>query len=144
MASLQTANTASRKNVALSKRVLAVLDRIGVCASSACAVHCLLLPFLITALPFMGLSVLASSAFELSMIGFSILLASASFCWGSRLHGEWRTLLFVLSALMLFIFGHDIEGPLHWVVMAIGGFSLAAGHLVNRRLCRTCTECADH
>lgn len=133
-----------QKNRLGSKRILAVLDRIGVCASTACAVHCILLPFIITALPFLGLSVLASSTFELAIIGFSVTLATLSFCWGSRLHGQRRTFLFVLSALMLFIFGHDVEGPLHWVVMAIGGCALAAGHLVNRRLCNTCTQCDDH
>ena len=92
----------------------------------------------------MGLSILASSTFEIAIIGFSVTLATLSFCWGTRLHGQRRTLLFVLSALVLFFFGHDLEGPMHWVVMAIGGASLAAGHLVNRRLCNSCTECAGH
>ena len=139
-----TATTPMNQQVETSKRVLSVLDRVGACASTACAVHCILLPFLITALPFVGLGVLASTAFELSMIGFSVTLATLSFCWGSRLHGEWRTLLFVLSALALFLFGHEVEGPLHWVVMAIGGGALATGHFINRKLCRTCTQCDAH
>ncbi|NDC38926.1 MAG: MerC domain-containing protein [Proteobacteria bacterium] len=134
----------SRSRSDAAERLLSVLDRVGACASTACALHCILLPFLITALPFVGLSVLASSAFELSIIVLSVTLATLSFCWGSRLHGEWRTLLFLLAAVMLFLFGHDIEGPMHWVVMGIGGFALAAGHLVNRRLCRSCKECEDH
>lgn len=144
MSSSSSLSSASSRQLEDSKRVLSILDRVGACASTACAVHCLLLPFLITALPFVGLGVLASSTFELSMIGFAITLATLSFCWGSRLHGEWRTLLFVLSAAALFLFAHEVEGPLHWVVMAIGGAALATGHFVNRKLCNSCKQCEAH
>jgi len=127
--------------VETSKRILSVLDRVGACASTACALHCVLLPFVITALPFLGLSVFASSAFEMGMIVFTVALATFSFCWGGKLHGEWRTLLLVLAALTLFAFGHELDGTLHRVVMALGGVSLATGHILNRRLCKSCKQC---
>ncbi len=119
----------------------AILDRVGAGASLACAIHCVALPFVVTALPFLGLGFLASNPFELGMICFTVSLATVSFCWGSRLHGEWRTLLFVLSALLLFLIGHEVEGQLHWIVMGIGGLALASGHFLNMKLCSSCKQC---
>jgi hypothetical protein len=142
MSSIQS--IASGITVEESKKTVATLDRVGACISFACALHCILLPFVITALPLIGLGIVASSQFEVAIIGLSITLATASFCWGSRIHGKRRTLLFLLAALLLFFVGHDLDGSMHWIVMSLGGVSLAAGHLINRRLCRSCEQCHDH
>ena len=123
---------------------LAILDSIGGTISFACAVHCLLLPFIVTLLPLLGLTFLAHSVFEVFMISLSLTLATASFCWGSRVHGEWKTILFVAAAAVLFFFGHEASGAYHWTFMGIGGLALASGHYLNHRLCQTCTSCDDH
>ena len=142
MSSIQS--IASTVSVEDSKKTVAALDRVGACVSFACALHCILLPLVITALPLIGLGIVATSQFEAAIIGLSITLATASFCWGSRIHGKRRTLLFLLAAVLLFFVGHDLEGSMHWIVMSLGGFSLATGHIINRRLCRSCEQCSNH
>lgn len=139
-------------------RTLSRLDCIGTCVSLACAVHCMALPFVLYLLPFLGLSLLAEDQFEIAIIAVSLLIAVTSLCWGARIHHKRRTLLFVLVAAAFFILARTIgvnehlttghlsveqhHSPLHWYLMALGGLSLAAGHLLNRRLCRSCPSCA--
>ena len=41
-----------------------MLDRIGITATSLCALHCIMLPILLPALPLLGLGFLADHAWE--------------------------------------------------------------------------------
>jgi hypothetical protein len=44
--------------------------------------------------------------------------------------------------LMAFASAHAIEtDPFHALLMGFGGLLLASAHLLNRKLCRTCTSC---
>jgi len=133
--------TSATKSPSLEK-----LDTLGTFLSSACAVHCIATPFVLTALPFLGLSFLAHGAFDLIMISVAVTLACLSLCWGHRQHGSYKTFLFVVAALSFFGLGHLFEeSSAHAMFMALGGVSLASGHLLNRKLCRSCHNCcADH
>ena len=126
------------------KHRLAIVDKVGTCISLTCAVHCMALPLIITILPFMGLGFLAGGTFEFGMIFFSLTLATMSLCWGTRIHGNRQILLFILAALIFFLTGHSIESHWHWIFMAVGGTSLAFGHILNNRLCRSCPDCSGH
>ncbi len=157
---------------ATGHRSRSLLDSVGGTLSFACALHCVALPFIITLLPLIGLSFLAHSLFELIMIGIALTLATASFCWGVRIHGQWKLLLFIAAAAALFASGmslldhsilsgdghshtstlllgdisalHFSSETLHWVLMGIGGLTLALGHFLNDRLCRSCSSCTTH
>ena len=107
----------------------------------ACAIHCVLIPFVITLLPLLGLSFLEHSNFELVMVGIAVSLATLSMCWGARLHGKKRAFILIAAALSLFIAGHEAPSEYHWYLMGMGGFCLVAAHILNRKLCRTCTSC---
>lgn len=49
-----------------------VLDKLGILASVACAVHCAVLPLVITVLPLIGMEFLANEWVEISMICLAI------------------------------------------------------------------------
>jgi hypothetical protein len=123
-------------------RTVGRIDRVGSCLSFACAVHCVLIPFVVTLLPLLGLGFLKHSAFEVVMVVIAVSLATLSLCWGSRIHGKKRTLFFVLGAVILFIAGHEAPFSYHWTLMGLGGLCLVGGHLLNRRLCRSCQDCS--
>lgn len=120
---------------------LRCLDVVGSTASLCCAVHCIALPLVITLLPVLGLGFLSSEGFEWGMIAVSITLATLALCWGRRVHGNSRTLYAIPVAVLLFIFAQTFHGDGHWICMALGGTALAAGHLLNRRLCCKCSHC---
>ncbi len=126
----------------VSAKRIGFLDKLGSCVSFACAIHCLAIPLVVTFLPLIGLSFLKESSFEIGMIIFAVTLAALSLCWGVRIHGEKKTLGLVLAALIFFLSGHAFDdSAAHWVFMAFGGFCLVGGHLLNRKLCKSCLAC---
>ena len=54
------------------------LDKIGICTSTICAIHCLVTPILVILLPFAGWTFLEKETFEISLLVFSLLLAATS------------------------------------------------------------------
>ncbi|HVF61754.1 MAG TPA: MerC domain-containing protein [Thermoanaerobaculia bacterium] len=123
----------------------AAVDRLGRWSSAlalGCALHCLAMPLVLTFLP------LASTAFRLDhgverlLVGASALLGSASLCWGFRRHRRHGVLLLLAVALAAIAAGllatHE---PWEAALVTAGTAVLAAGHLLNRRLCRACSTC---
>ena len=128
-----------------TEKVFARIDKVGACLSLACAMHCILMPFVLTLLPLLGLGLLAHSKFEIGMFIATVTLASASLCWGTTKHKESRILLFVVAAVVLFyLAGFSAHDRQESIYVAIGGICLAAGHIINRRLCNSCKECCKH
>ncbi len=49
-------------------------DALGISASLACAVHCVVLPLLVTSLPVFGINIIHNKAFEIFMILIALLI----------------------------------------------------------------------
>jgi hypothetical protein len=121
------------------------LDRAGAVASLTCAVHCALMPLVITLLPLMGLSFLADERMEWALLGVSALLGSSSLCLGYREHRKRQALLILSLGLTALVMGrvleeHHLEAA-GVVGVVLGGCTVAAAHFVNRRLCQSCRSC---
>ena len=101
------------------------------------------MPLVVTLLPLGVLAFLADEGFERALIIGPLVLAGASFCWGYCQHGRWRILLILAAAAVLLMAVRPLANET-WepVAAALGGFGLAAGHWLNRRLCRSCRNCA--
>ncbi len=124
------------------------LDRAGATASFLCAIHCALMPFVVTMLPLLGLSFLASEPVEWALLLSSATLGSLSLCAGFKEHGSRRVFALLGIALALLVAGrifHEhhlgVWGP---VFMVMGGFTMMGAHLFNQMLCRSCRKCSDH
>ena len=121
------------------------LDRAGATASFLCAIHCALMPLVITMLPLLGLSFLASEPVEWALLAASATLGSWSLCLGFRQHRSRRVFMVLGVALALLLAGrlfHEhhfgIWGP---VLMVFGGLAMMSAHLLNHRLCHACQRC---
>ena len=124
------------------------LDKAGATASFLCAIHCALMPFVITILPLLGLSFLASEPVEWSLLATSAVLGTSSLCVGFREHKSRRVFAILGIALALLVAGrifHELHigywGP---VFMVLGGFSMMGAHLFNQALCHSCRRCSSH
>ncbi len=135
--------------------LVGALDKIGALTSSACAVHCILLPFVLTFLPLFGLGFFATSAYEIGFIGFSLMLAAVSFALGCRIHGKIHAIACLMAAMLCFGLAHSFVGDpaadnhenfelFHASLMSLGGALIALGHLFNRKLCKSCDSCSGH
>lgn len=101
---------------------------------SACAVHCVIMPFAIGALPLVGLGVLVSSWFEWSMVGSAALLGGAAlaFTYG-RAHRSKKPAAFFIAGLSIIVSSQlilDHASALHAAAAVVGaGLMYFAGRL---------------
>lgn len=121
------------------------LDKAGATASLTCAVHCAAMPLVITLLPLLGLTFLADERLEWGLLGLSALLGVSSLCLGFREHGRRSALAILAVGLSLMALGRISEerqwGCASVLVVVFGGSTIAASHLLNRRLCHACRRC---
>lgn len=120
------------------------LDRLGMTASTLCAIHCALVPVFLTALPLLGLEFLANEWVEIAMIVVSAILGTLSLSLSYRKQHRKLLPFFVLFTGFALIGAGHFSGldKLEPILIPLGGFIVAAAHLVNWRLNRTCTH--DH
>lgn len=116
------------------------LDRIGITASTLCAIHCAALPFLITVLPLWGMGFLANEAVEITMIAFSLMIGIWSLSAAYRKqHCRITPILVLITGFACIAFGHfsGVE-LLEPVLIPIGGLTVAAAHYINLRMLKSC------
>jgi hypothetical protein len=121
-----------------------VLDRLGMSASLACAVHCAVLPLLLAALPAIGLAWLDSAWVDWTMVALAAVIALRAHRGGFRLHRSCLPsgvavagLLAIVTTICL------LKGSAsHHYVQASGAVVVASSHFLNRHLCRNCKACS--
>jgi len=102
------------------------------------------LPLLVGVLPLLGLGFFVGDGIEKIFVTTSIIIAVSSFSWGFRYHRRFHIFVFLVSAVALISIGWlGIDELYETPIVISGTLVLAAGHFLNRRLCRLCKECAD-
>jgi hypothetical protein len=118
------------------------LDRVGMVASCACAVHCALMPVVFGVLPLIGLGVLADERAEWLLVGVAIVIGAASLLPSYfRHHGRATPLLVFAAGLTLVSVGKTLseeDAMLETLFVVPGALAVALAHFVNRRFCRAC------
>jgi ABC-type Mn2+/Zn2+ transport system ATPase subunit len=98
----------------------------------------------VTTFPLAGIGFLADERIETVFLSMSVLLAGASLTWGFRIHRQQGVLFTLGSAAILILTGRFFLAGLYEIVLVATGVGLlAAGHLLNLRLCRTCLLCQE-
>ena len=125
-----------------SSTLLGRVDRIGAAVSFACAIHCMATPLVIIVLSLVGISAEVHDSMHALLVAGSIALATASLCWGFRVHRD-RRLFMVLGGAVAFIIPAQFlaTGIQETGLMVAGAGMLVIAHLLNRRLCETCFHC---
>lgn len=126
----------------IPQNILGKLDKLGMTASTACAIHCALVPLLISFLPLWGLSFLAEEWVELGMIGLAVILGLMSLGFSYMRHHRRGLPLLILSAGFVLVFTGHFFGTemLEPVLIPLGGFIIAAAHFANWRFMRSCSH----
>lgn len=122
------------------------VDRLGVFASVACLIHCLLLPLLVPLLPLLA-GVAETESVHEGLLVFLSCCALLAFVPGYRTHRALSVLVFgTLGVLLLAggVLAHELPllRGLDTPLTSIGGLVLISTHLANLRLCRRCPVCA--
>lgn len=128
-------------------RVPDALDRVGATASLMCALHCAIMPLVITLLPLIGLQFLAQEWVEWLLVASAAIIGVTSLCFGFKKHQSWQALHLLGVGLTMIVLGRVWErhSNAHWAVpvLVLGGCTVAGSHVLNQYLCRTCQKCAS-
>lgn len=145
-----TATLTAMPPPAVSPRRVAVLaDRVGATASLLCAVHCMLLPFVLALLPLIGLEFLAGHTFERVFVACAAALAGTSIITAYRRHRRPHALYLMAPGIALLVFGIIIDIDQHIVIhtasVVTGGLLVASAHVTNLVLSHRhhCAHCSD-
>ncbi|MFN8059069.1 MAG: MerC domain-containing protein [Vicinamibacterales bacterium] len=125
---------------------LGAAHRAGLFASSACAIHCAVTPFLVSLLPLFGVQTLLDQRLEWFLVGVAVALGGWTIVPAYRRHHH-RTSPVVLfgigAALMVgarLLVAHGT--PMEFPVSVAGALCLVAAQTLNARFRHTCP--CDH
>jgi hypothetical protein len=111
-------------------------DALGIATSVACAIHCALLPVLISTLPFFGINLLHNAFFEWGMIGLACLIGSFALRHGYTKHHRSLFPLCIFYTGFIFLVLKQFFASLEYWFLAIAVTSIVSAHYYNFRLCR--------
>ena len=116
-----------------------MLDRIGITATSLCALHCILLPVLLPALPLLGLSFLADHQWEhFFLIVTAILGTFALFSGFRKYHRRIYPFYLLFLGITIYWIKHDFSEALEPFFIILGASLIVAAHVINLKLCNNC------
>jgi carbon starvation protein CstA len=122
-------------------------DKFAIVLSMLCAIHCLLLPLLLVALPSIGALQLQNEAFHFWMLATVIPTSIYALTIGCKKHQRYRLLSWGISGLILMLmavfFGHDIAGESgEKTLTLLGAILVVVAHWGNFRRCQQHTSCS--
>lgn len=122
---------------ALTQIAKNLLDKIGIAVTSLCAIHCLLLPFLLPLLPMFGAEFLANELYEdILLISTMILGSFALYSGYKRYHNRLYPFVMLYVGGIIYWQKHFHGETLEPVIIAVGAGLVVLAHIVNMKLCR--------
>jgi len=111
-------------------------DAFGIAASVACAIHCAVLPLILSSLPLFGINIIENQGFEFLMIALAFVVGVYSLYHGRKKHHHsyYPMVLFAAGIGLLFIKSllHS-----HSLMLLLPAVSLVViAHYLNYKLCR--------
>ena len=111
-------------------------DALGISASLACAIHCAVLPLLLTSLPIFGIDIIENLAFEYFMIFLAFAIGAWSMYHGYRKHHHSLVPFFVFLGGILFLVFKQIWHQHQLWFLPIAVVLIISAHVINYRSCR--------
>jgi drug/metabolite transporter (DMT)-like permease len=110
-------------------------DAFGIGTSVACAIHCALLPVLVSTLPIFGINIIHNSFFEWGMIGLAFVVGSYSLFHGFIKHHRSFYPVIIFSVGFIFLVLKQFFHQFEYLFLAIAVLLIISAHYYNYRLC---------
>ena len=111
-------------------------DALGITTSVACAIHCAILPMVLSTLPIFGIDIVDNMVFEYFMIVLAMVIGAYSLWHGFRKHHHSFTPLIVFCIGILLLFAKQIWHSYQFWFLPIAVILIISAHLMNYRSCR--------
>ena len=110
-------------------------DAMGIVTSVACAIHCAVLPVVLTSLPVLGINIIRNNFFEWGMIGFAFIVGTMALLHGYLKHHRSFAPVAVFSAGFVFLIVKQFIPLLEYWLLAPAVLLIVTAHFYNYRLC---------
>ena len=119
-------------------------DALGVTASVACAIHCAVLPLVLSSFPIFGVEIIDNAFFEYFMIGLAFAIGAYSLSHGRRKHHHSWLPLVIFAAGIACLLAKQVWH--HWQLWFLlpAVVLIVAAHYLNYQLCRKANHCHVH
>ena len=111
-------------------------DALGIAASIACAIHCALLPLVLTSLPILGFNIINNVFFEILMIVVAMALGIYSLMHGYKKHHHTLVPIALFSLGMIILILKQFFHPYQLWFLIPGVFLIITAHFLNYQKCR--------
>ena len=116
-------------------------DAVGISATLACAVHCALLPLILSSLPLFGINIIHNVFFEAGMILLALFIGSYSLWHGYlRHHHRAAPLVLFISGMVFLVLKQFVVTYANWLLVPAVILIITA-HFFNWRFCRIAKHC---
>jgi hypothetical protein len=116
-------------------------DALGIAASVACAIHCAVLPLVMSSLPILGINIINNFWFEIFMIVLAMGIGLHSLTHGFKKHHHrlLPIIVFVIGISLLLVKQILHKYQIWFLVPAV--ILIVAAHYINYRQCRIADHC---
>ena len=111
-------------------------DALGITTSVACAVHCAVLPLLLSSLPVFGFDIIQNDFFEYAMIILAFAVGVYALSHGFRKHHQRFLPLTIFTIGILFLLAKQVWHTLHIWLLFPAIIAIITAHYLNYRLCK--------
>lgn len=111
-------------------------DAMGIATSIACAVHCALLPLLLSSLPILGINIISNIFFEYAMIALAFLIGSRALYHGYKKHHHRLFPLIIFAIGILLLLAKQVWHEIHLWLLFPAVIAIVSAHFFNFRFCR--------
>lgn len=110
-------------------------DGIGIASSLACAIHCAILPLMISSLPLFGINIIHNFVFEWSMIAIAFVVGTYSLLHGYSRHHRSLIPVAIFSVGFIFLFVKQLfhQYEIYFLLPAV--ILIVTAHYINYRFC---------
>jgi tetrahydromethanopterin S-methyltransferase subunit C len=116
-------------------------DALGVATSLACAIHCAVLPLVITSLPLFGINLIHNNFFEAGMITLAFFIGSFSLYHGYKKHHHNALPLFVFAAGFICLVSKQFYKQHEVWILVPAVLLIISAHFLNYYFCRKANHC---
>ena len=111
-------------------------DALGITTSVACAIHCAVLPLLLSSLPVFGFDIIQNAFFEYTMILLAFVVGAYALSHGFRKHHQRLLPLAIFGVGILFLLAKQVWHNLHIWLLIPAVIAIISAHYINYRLSR--------
>ena len=110
-------------------------DGLGIATSLACAIHCVVLPLVLTSLPLFGVNIIHNVFFEWAMIALAFVVGVYALIHGFKTHHRNPLPIFLFVAGFILLITKQFFLPVESYFLVPAVILIISAHYFNYRLC---------